>query len=106
MNQQQQIDIIQAHMDGKRVMVREYSQEQFDGAWIECAKGEYTFDFRHREYKIEPRRVELFMGIPSGVLQALGRAEPCHASFINVSNTPPTQIPQGHVLVKINYLEP
>lgn len=104
MNQQQQIDIIQAHMDGKRVMVREYSQEQFDGAWCECTKGEYHFDFRNREYKIEPRRVELFMSLPSGVLQALGRDTKC-GSPVYVSNQP-VAVLQSHVLVKINYLEP
>jgi hypothetical protein len=102
MNQQQQIDIIQAHMDGKRVMV--CWDFPVKGDWVEVAKGEYSFDFRNAQYKIEPRRVELFMSLPSGVLQALGRDTKC-GSPVFVSNQP-AAIPQGHVLVKINYLEP
>ncbi len=106
MNQQQQIDIIQAHMGGKRVLVWISEDGEGGGQWTPIIRGEYNFDFRNDKYKIEPRRIELFMGIPSGVLQALGRAEPCHTGFADVSNTLPTQIPAGHVLVKINYLEP
>lgn len=110
MNQQQQIDIIQAHMDGKRVMCRRIASDNQDDipeytGWLEVAKGEFRFDFRHWEFKTEPRRIEAFMAIPSGVLQSLGRESYC-VTTADVGNQPPTKIPQGHVLVKINYLEP
>ena len=103
MNQQQQIDIIQAHMDGKRVMVRDEDLVE----WVELSKGEYTFDFRHREYKIEPRRVELFMRLPSGVLRAMARDTKC-SHEATISNYPGIlkQEPPGMVTVQINYLEP
>jgi hypothetical protein len=104
MNQQQQIDIIQAHMEGKKVM--EMHLEETHARWVEITKGEYNFDFRNRHYKIEPRRVEAFMSLPSGLLQALGRMSEAEVTAVIVGNTPPAQLRPGYVTVRINYLEP
>lgn len=111
MNQQQQIDIIQAHMDGKRVLCRRSYTSEGDTIaervedWREVARGELRFDFAHWDFKIEPRRVELFMSVPNGVLQAFGR-EAISTHQCAVSNKPFRDSPQGHTMVQINYLEP
>lgn len=105
MNQQDQIDIIKAHMAGKKVLRRflHNGDEPVD-TWVELAK-QYHFDFQHCEYKIEPRKLELFMALPSGVFQALGR-EPSVSHNAWVGNEPPHQMQPGHVIVKIHCTEP
>jgi hypothetical protein len=109
MNQQQQIDIIQAHMDGKRVMKRVQNPNGTDAEpelWIELGR-HYAFDFKHDEYKIEPRRVELFMSLPTGVLQAMARENKCsHAALVANYPLGPVGAAPGHIVVQINYLEP
>ena len=52
-----------------------------------------------------PRRIELFMSVPSGVLQALGRPASCTHQVI-VSNKAPFLLPNGHFIVPISYLDP
>ena len=56
MNQQDQINIIKAHMAGKRVLERQRlaNDGDPDPDWVALTSGEYTFDFRGCEYKIEP----------------------------------------------------
>lgn len=105
MNQQQQIDIIQAHMAGKRVLMRPSAHETSDYDWVPLCRGDYNFDFKREAYKIEPRKLELFMALPSGVLQALGR-EPFVSHNAWVGNEPPHQLQPGHVIVKIHCAEP
>jgi hypothetical protein len=105
MNQQQQIEIIQAHMAGKRVLMRPSTDATHDGGWIPLCRGEYKFDFRTCHYKVESRKLELFMALPSGVFQALGR-EPVAASNVWVGNEPPRQLQPGYVIVKIHCTEP
>jgi len=112
MNQQQQIDIIQAHMAGRRVLeCPRVIAIDLDGktsdhnVWCEVTKDEYCFDFQGHKYKIEPRKLDLFMALPSGVLQALGRDAPVsHTAYIG--NEPPRQLQPGHVIVKIHCTEP
>jgi len=108
MNQQDQINIIKAHMAGKRVLARQrlVNDGDPDPDWVALTSGEYTFNFRGCEYKIEPRNVELFMALPSGVLQALGREGIASTMQAYVGNQPPQQLQPGHVIVKIHYIEP
>jgi hypothetical protein len=108
MNMQQQIDIIEAHRAGKRVLFclkpRDLTYE-----WHPLAKGEHTFDFQNCLYKLEPRKIESFMMMPSGILKAISRPPNvgCSASAkVWLGNTAPSEIPDGHVVVKITYLEP
>jgi hypothetical protein len=107
MNMQQQIDIIEAHRLGKRVLSR--LKHAMGDEWIPLAHGEYRFDFQNRQYKLEPRKIESFMMMPSGILKAISRppAVGCSASAkVWLGNTAPSEIPDGQVVVKITYLEP
>jgi hypothetical protein len=108
MNQQDQINIIQAHMAGKTILVRSktrYAEGANTEGFVPLIPRNYNFDFQGEEYKIEPRKLELFMSLPSGVLQALGR-EAGASGFCTVSNMPPKMLHPGHVIVKIHCIEP
>ena len=113
MNQQDQINIIKAHMAGKRVLeCPRVIAIDLDGktsdhnVWREVTKDEYCFDFQGHKYKIKPRELDLFMALPSGVLQALGREDIASTMQAYVGNQPPQQLQPGHVIVKIHYIEP
>lgn len=108
MNEQDQIGIIKAHMAGKRVLEKQRCSDagEPEPDWLPLIRSEYVFDFRHCEYKIEPRKLELFMSLPNGVLQALGRADTYTANpNVWVGNTPPHEIKPGHVVIKIHCTE-
>jgi hypothetical protein len=108
MNMQQQIDIIEAHRAGKQVMSTEDAPEG-SRRWYPLAKGEHQFNFVNYQYKLEPRKIESFMMMPSGILKAISRPPTvgCSASAkVWLGNTAPSEIPDGHVVVKITYLEP
>lgn len=104
MNQQDQIDIIKAHMAGRRVLVN-CAPTGGCPEWVPIIARYYAFNFRHEQYKIEPRKLELFMALPSGVFQALGRESSAVAN-VWVGNEPPHQLQPGHVIVKIHCTEP
>jgi hypothetical protein len=103
MNQQQQIEIIQAHMNGKQVL--ELRTHNSANDWRPLAKGEYCFNFRDYQYKIEPRKLELFMQVPSGVMQAFSYEGKAHHNVV-VSNYAPHELVPGHILVQLTCLEP
>jgi len=105
MNQQDQINIIKAHMAGKRVLV---NTDPAGGGttWLPITAAHYAFNFQREVYKIEPRNIELFMALPSGVLQSLGREPACATGAAYIGNQPPDQLQPGHVIVKIHYIEP
>ena len=105
MNQQDQINIIKAHMAGTRVLVNT-DPAGAGTTWLPITAAHYAFNFRHEAYKIEPRNIELFMALPSGVLQALGREDIASTMQAYVGNQPPQQLQPGHVIVKIHYIEP
>ena len=105
MNQQDQINIIKAHMAGKRVMVRIKDRPPLED-FVPLVPRHYIFDFQGEEYKIEPRNVELYLCLPSGILQGLGREPACSTNLAYVGNQPPQQLQPGHVIVKIHYIEP
>jgi hypothetical protein len=113
MNEQQQIEIIQAHMAGKKVLetnaggwvthVDGVSQPQ--PVWQEITKGPYAFDFKNKQYRIELHKVECFIAISDAmVIQLLTMHGPM-SGHVEVSNHPFTPS-DGRKLVKITFVEP
>jgi len=101
MNRQQQIDIITAHMAGKQIMVRHPNHTD----WTPLVHNtEYRFDFQYLDYKIEPRKVELFIAIPPDVLEALVNGEQRDVTTASVCSGPVHR--NGWTTVRAIFIEP
>ena len=69
MNEQQQIEIIQAHMAGKKVMCKDLHPEG-SSDWVEVGKGYYNFNFQRYEYCVDSRKVECFCYLAQGQIRS------------------------------------
>lgn len=110
MNEQQQIEIIQAHMAGKKVMCRDLAPETLV-SWVEVERGNYCFNFQRFQYRIEPRKVECFCYLAQGQIDALLREGPATVET-KISNGAALKLPQlpstveTKLMVKLTFLEP
>jgi hypothetical protein len=112
MNEQQQIEIIQAHMAGKKVMCQDLSSDTF-ATLVEVEKGHHRFNFQRFNYRVEPRNVDCFCYLAQGQIDALLREGPATVET-KISNGAALKLPQPpyylggetKLLVKLTFLEP
>ena len=107
MNEQQQIEIIQAHMAGKDVQVqpRNDSGIALENDWHGLAKGQHAFDFHNNWYRVRARRIECFVAIREAMVTQLLTMHGPFSGHVEISNHPFTP-GDDRKLIKISFTEP
>ena len=99
MNRRGQIDIIQAHIQGKDVWVHKLT----DTTWYPMPKGEVAFDFQDCEYEVRPQRIEAFMFITERLLETLKTSH----ELVSVAISRRPRPSDGNTrCIRVNFLEP
>jgi hypothetical protein len=109
MNDHEQIEIIQAHMAGKKVLCCDWQPDAPSHQWLEVAKGTYHFNFQRYQYRIEPRKVECFCYLAQGQIDALLRDKPASVETVignGAALALDHELPTPKLVVKLTFLEP